>query len=88
MRIIYHHTCQSLYYQFLNRWTPGDSQKPVDEQAVMYAGRCKAYAAALSILMWTLHSELRRDCLCSAVNGHLLVIASSIHLHTLLLNTS
>lgn len=84
MHIIYHHTSQSLYYQFLNRWALDDSEGPVDNEAVTYAGRCKAHAAALSRLMWTLHADLKRECLWSPVNGHLLVIASSIHLHTLL----
>ena len=85
MHIIYHHTSQSLYYQFLNRWALV-SEEPVDDEAVTYAGRCKAHAVALSKLMWTLHSDLKRECLWSPVNGHLLVIASSIHLHTLLLD--
>lgn len=86
MHIIYHHTSQSLYYQFLNRWTLDGAGDPIDDEAVTYAGRCKAHAVALSKLMWTLHSELGKECLWSPINGHLLVIASSIHLHTLLLD--
>lgn len=86
MHIIYHYTCQSLYYQFLNRWAVDESQEHVDDEAVAYAGIAKAHAEALSKLMWTLRSEIGRECLWSPVNGHLLVIASSIHLHTLLLD--
>ncbi|SPO06043.1 uncharacterized protein DNG_08732 [Cephalotrichum gorgonifer] len=87
MHIIYHHTCQSLYYQFLNRWSPDGIETPVDEEAITYASRCKAHAVALSRAMWTLHSDPKKQCLWSPINGHLLVIASTIHLHTLLLDT-
>lgn len=86
MHIIYHNTSQSLYYQFLNRWTPDLCDGPLDEDAITYAGRCKAHAIALSNLMWTLHTDPKKECLWSPINGHLLVIASTIHLHTLLLD--
>ena len=48
---------------------------------------CKANATALSKMMWALNEAPDLDCLWSPVNGHLLVIASTVHLHTMLLGT-
>jgi alpha-L-rhamnosidase len=56
----------------------------IDYEVVEYAARCKTHAAALSDIMWDTNSTPGMECLWSPVNGHLLVVASSIHLHTLL----
>ncbi|KAI8716197.1 Zn(2)-C6 fungal-type domain-containing protein [Fusarium sp. LHS14.1] len=87
MHIIYHHTGQLLFYQFLNKCiVPGDNVT-VNEEALGYAELCKAHAMALSKLFWELNAAPDLDCLWSPVNSHLLVIASTIHLHTMLLGT-
>ncbi|CVK96121.1 uncharacterized protein FMAN_14004 [Fusarium mangiferae] len=87
MHVIYHHTCQLLFYQFLNRYAlpEGQDVTALDEEAVTYANLCKAHAIALSKLMWELNSSPELDCLWSPVNSHLVVVASTIHLHTMLL---
>ncbi|KAF4972024.1 hypothetical protein FZEAL_9687 [Fusarium zealandicum] len=90
MHIIYHHTSQLLFYQFLNKCVvPADNSlsRRVDQEALEYAELCKAHATALSKLFWELNVAPDLDCLWSPVNSHLLVIASTIHLHTLLLGS-
>jgi alpha-L-rhamnosidase len=87
MHIIYHHTGQLLFYQFLNKCIVPDENVTVDEEALGYAELCKAHATALSKLFWELNVVPDLDCLWSPVNSHLLVIASTIHLHTMLLGT-
>ena len=87
MHIIYHHTGQLLFYQFLNKCIVSDDNVAVDEEALGYAELCKAHATALSKLFWELNVAPDLDCLWSPVNSHLLVIASTIHLHTMLLGT-
>jgi alpha-L-rhamnosidase len=76
----FHHHAQVLYYQFL----PQHSGTPAEKlQRVKYATRCKEHASELSALLWLANSTSGCECLW-AVTGHLLVISSSIHLHTLL----
>ncbi|KAJ3546058.1 hypothetical protein NM208_g2008 [Fusarium decemcellulare] len=87
MHIIYHHTSQLLFYQFLNKCVVSTDNAVVDEEALEYAELCKAHATALSKLFWELNVAPDLDCLWSPVNSHLLVIASTIHLHTMLLGT-
>ncbi|KAF5573966.1 C6 transcription factor [Fusarium pseudocircinatum] len=90
MHLTYHHTSQLLYYQFLNRYVDRNdaSSAIIDEEAQTYVELCRSHAAALSKLMWSLHSSSDLDCLWTPVNGHLLVIASTVHLHTMLLGSS
>jgi alpha-L-rhamnosidase len=80
----YHHHAQLLYYQFLHA-TPGHSLNKA--LANNYAKRCKSHATALSNLLWIANSTPGCECLWM-LTGHLLVISSSIHLHTLLFETS
>ncbi|KAL2831349.1 hypothetical protein BJY01DRAFT_260560 [Aspergillus pseudoustus] len=85
--LVYHHQSQLLYYQFLNR----DAEFPggrSDPEASMYADRCRKHAAALSQVMWDTNSVPGMECLWSPVNGHLLVVSSSILLYTLLFDTN
>lgn len=85
-RLVYHHQSQLLYYRFLNR----KAELPelvVDDEAEMFASRCKAHAAALSQVMWDTNSVPGMECLWSPINGHLLVVSSSILLYTLLFDT-
>ncbi|CAK7226783.1 hypothetical protein SEUCBS140593_006358, partial [Sporothrix eucalyptigena] len=85
LHIIYHHQCQLLYYQYL-QWASSAPLEagPVEEEISRRVARCKAHAEALSALMWTMNTSAGSECLWSPVNGHLLVVASSIHLHSLL----
>ncbi|KAL2851219.1 hypothetical protein BJX68DRAFT_275258 [Aspergillus pseudodeflectus] len=84
--LVYHHQSQLLYYQFLNQNVELPEGRP-DDEASMYADRCRMHAAALSQVMWDTHSVPGMECLWSPVNGHLLVVASSILLYTLLFDT-
>ncbi|KAH8172300.1 fungal specific transcription factor domain-containing protein [Sarocladium implicatum] len=49
-----------------------------------YAERCKHHARSLSKLLWDSHDDYHRRCMWPRIS-HLLVISSSVHLHTLLL---
>ncbi|KAL3447123.1 hypothetical protein BJX65DRAFT_98064 [Aspergillus insuetus] len=84
--LVYHHQSQLLYYQFLNRNAELPEGLP-DHEAEVYADRCRMHAAALSQVMWDTNSVPGMECLWSPVNGHLLVVASSILLYTLLFDT-
>ncbi|KAJ0415380.1 hypothetical protein BJY00DRAFT_266286 [Aspergillus carlsbadensis] len=81
--LVYHHQSQLLYYQFLNHNVELPEGRP-DHEASVYADRCRMHAAALSQVMWDTNSVPGMECLWSPVNGHLLVVASSILLYTLL----
>ncbi|KAL2802979.1 hypothetical protein BJX63DRAFT_89872 [Aspergillus granulosus] len=81
--LVYHHQSQLLYYQFLNRNTELPGGDP-DHEAEIYATRCRTHAAMLSQVMWDTNSVPGMECLWSPVNGHLLVVSSSILLYTLL----
>ncbi|KAE8376867.1 hypothetical protein BDV26DRAFT_282263 [Aspergillus bertholletiae] len=86
LQLNYHHQCQMLYYQFLNK--KSESQEGgTDHEAAMYAARCKIHAAALSQVMWDTNSRAGMECIWSPVNGHLLVVASSVLLYSLLFDT-
>jgi len=76
----YYHNSQLLYYQFLHQSISGPAHH---ELAYIYATRCKDHAAELSNLLWTSNSTSGLEYYL-AINGHCLVIASSVHLHTLL----
>ncbi|KAL4874353.1 cutinase-domain-containing protein [Aspergillus karnatakaensis] len=79
----YHHQAQMLYYQFLNK-KPGLPGGGTDHEIAMYAARCKSHATALSEVMWDTNSRPGMECIWSPVNGHLLVVASSVLLYTLM----
>lgn len=87
----YHYHAQLLYYQFLHRaFDPGSrpdlsgfEDRSGSALAYKYAARCKKHASELSELMWTTNTTPSLECLWP-INGHLLVIASSVHLHTIL----
>lgn len=78
----FHHHGQLLYYQFLH-YNPETSTTPQSALAYTYAKRCKEHAAGITNLLWNANSTPDHECLW-VVNGHLLAISSSIHLHTLL----
>ncbi|KAL2826021.1 hypothetical protein BJY01DRAFT_256123 [Aspergillus pseudoustus] len=91
MHMLYHHQSQLLYYQFLHKAvfsTKLEISGP-DPEAFHYAARCKTHATTLSQIMWNTRSTSSTDtaCLWSPLNGHLLVIATSIHLHSMLFDT-
>ncbi|KAI1623432.1 hypothetical protein EDD37DRAFT_658046 [Exophiala viscosa] len=85
----YHHHSQVLCYRFLRHAGENSHQQPFstaflyEHVAQNYASRCKYHALELSKLMWKTNTTAGLECLW-AINGHLLVIASSTHLHTLL----
>ncbi|KAL2862810.1 uncharacterized protein BJX67DRAFT_289670 [Aspergillus lucknowensis] len=85
-QLVYHHQSQLLYYQFLSKKPelPGGG---TDHEAAVYAARCKTHAIALSQVMWDTNSVPGMECLWSPVNGHLLVVSSSVLLYTLLFDT-
>ena len=78
----FHHHSQLLYYQFLH-YSHETSTTPPSALAHTYATRCKEHAAGVTNLLWDANSTPGLECLW-VVNGHLLAISSSIHLHTLL----
>jgi alpha-L-rhamnosidase len=86
-QLVYHHQCQLLYFQFLGRGA-GSTNESIDLESRNYMERCKTHAARLSEVMWKTNSVPEMQCLWSPVNGHLLVVASSIHLHTLLFDSN
>ncbi|KAL3440910.1 hypothetical protein BJX65DRAFT_17374 [Aspergillus insuetus] len=86
LHLTHHHLGQLLYYQYLRRATSSRQRHEPDSQAVGYAELCRVHAEALSTLMWAMNTAPGMDCLWSPVNGHLLVIASTVHLHYLLMD--
>lgn len=88
LHILYHFQFQLLYYQYLQRDAKIEPGSATAGQRETYAARCKAHAVAMSEIFWAANSQKGSECLWSAVNGHLLVVASSIHLHTLLFETN
>ncbi|KAJ0413266.1 hypothetical protein BJY00DRAFT_297153 [Aspergillus carlsbadensis] len=86
LHLTHHHLSQLLYYQYLRRATSSRQGNEPDSQAIGYAELCRAHAEALSTLMWSMNTAPGMDCLWSPVNGHLLVIASTVHLHYLLMD--
>jgi hypothetical protein len=80
LHVNYHHHSTLLYYQFLHQ-DPDNSPDPL--LTYEYANRCKEHAKELSSLLWTTNSTTNCDCIWVGI-GHLLVVSSSVHLHTLL----
>jgi alpha-L-rhamnosidase len=77
----FHHHAQVLYYQFLHHH---HTDTPAEQiQRAEFANRCKYHASELSALLWLANSTPGCECLW-VVTGHLLVISSSVQLHTLL----
>ncbi|OAL55111.1 hypothetical protein IQ07DRAFT_528404 [Pyrenochaeta sp. DS3sAY3a] len=87
LHIQYHFQSQLLYFQDLQSNSKLHQKAPSVKDGVVYADRCKAHATALSEIMWSLFNTPDLDCFWSPTNGHLLVVASSIHLHSLLFDT-
>lgn len=79
----YYHFGQLLYYQFLHLATHGPSSVTVHS----YARRCKMHASALCEIIYASHSTPGCDVLYSMV-GHVLVIASTVQIHSLLFSNS
>ncbi|KAF8858334.1 hypothetical protein BDZ45DRAFT_402067 [Acephala macrosclerotiorum] len=74
----YHHYSVLLYYQYL------DQSRPITPRSRMFAHRCKYHAKAFCELIESsvLHGDA--EALHNVV-GHMTVVSSSVHLHTLLL---
>lgn len=79
----YYHYGQLLYYQFLH----SKSHDQFFSTAASYAVRCKAYSAGLCEIIYAAHSTPGCDVLYNMI-GHVLVIASTVQIHTLLNSTS
>ncbi|KAM0548449.1 hypothetical protein ACHAPJ_009935 [Fusarium lateritium] len=84
LHLLYHHQSQLLYFQYLYQSITDSSDAESSPKTTAYATRCKAHAEALSELMWRTNTTRGLECLWSPVNGHLLVVASSVHLYSLL----
>lgn len=83
LHIGYHFYVILLFYRFLNNGLRADSTLRRPD----YADRCKQHARALSDLLWDSSHDYDRRCMWPRI-GHLLVISSSVHLHTLLTETN
>lgn len=82
LHIGYHYYAVLLYFRFLYanfRFESGT-------QATIYARRCKFHATAISENLWAGYHKYDSECAWPLVS-HLLVISSSVHLHTLLLDS-
>lgn len=80
LHVGFHYHQVLLFYRFLQL----DS---TDHMAGYHAYRCKSHATAISNLLWSAHDEFSVDCVWVRVS-HVLVISSSVHLHTLLLESN
>ncbi|KAH7346989.1 hypothetical protein BKA66DRAFT_576554 [Pyrenochaeta sp. MPI-SDFR-AT-0127] len=87
LHILYHFQSQLLYFQYLQKDSSSCQNPSLATNDSFYADRCKSHAIAMSQIMWSLDSTPGMDCFWSPANGHLLVVASSIHLHSLLFDT-
>ncbi|KAJ4358896.1 hypothetical protein N0V95_002676 [Ascochyta clinopodiicola] len=87
LHILYHYQFQLLYYHYLQKDQEADLDSATVRHHKTYATQCKAHAVAMSEIFWAANSQKGTECFWSPVNGHLLVVASSIHLHTLLFET-
>lgn len=72
----YYHYGQLLFYQFLHR----DKQSTGENR---YANKCKAFAANLCSMVYSAHATPGCDVRYNMV-GHILLIASTVQIHTLL----
>ncbi|KAH8705543.1 fungal-specific transcription factor [Talaromyces proteolyticus] len=80
----YYHFGQLLYYRFLQ---PDSYASCTPNIRAYYALQCKAHAAALCQIIYMSHSTPGCDVLYSMI-GHVLVIASTVQIHTLLFSNS
>ena len=80
LHIGFHFHAVLLLFRFLS----GAQESKVSAIYTDYAERCKHHARALSKLLWNSHSDYYLRCMWPRIS-HLLVISSSVHLHTLLL---
>lgn len=78
----YYHFGQLLFYQFLH----GDALSTV-LSAKFYAQKCKAFAESLCAIVYSSYSTPACDVQYNMV-GHILVIASTVQIHTLLFSES
>lgn len=83
MHLIYHYQGILLYYSYLSKKS-NDILNPSSREVASYKIRCQKHAENLSDLMWRTNTTKGMECLWSPLNGHLLVVASSVHLFTLL----
>lgn len=79
--LIFHYQCIILFFPHLTTRTE-DSTSIADTQT------CCAHARSLSQLMWITNTTSGMECLWSPVNGHLIVVASTVLLHSLLFDQS
>lgn len=81
MYLGYYHYGQLLYYQFLHE--AGNDNSSILNS---FAQRCKYHAARLCNMVYAAHDTPGADVLYNMV-GHVLVIASTIQIHTLLFSS-
>ncbi|KAH6620296.1 hypothetical protein C7974DRAFT_230404 [Boeremia exigua] len=88
LHILYHYQFQLLYYQYLQKDPNVDPKSAIAIERETYAADCKYHAKRMSEIFWAANNQKGTECFWSPVNAHLLVVASTVHLHTLLFDTS
>lgn len=89
LHLIFHYQCLILHFPHLCGAFEAETTNLAvtdNHESASYEGfqRCKAHARALSDLMWATNTTFGMECLWSPVNGHLLVVASAVHLYCLM----
>ncbi|OWT42477.1 C6 transcription factor [Pochonia chlamydosporia 170] len=83
LHVGFHYYHVLLYYRFLHFQTG----QAIPESQLEYSLRCKTHAVAITNLIWSSCRDFNVNCTWLMVS-HVLVISSSVHLHTFLLNPS
>ena len=83
LHINFNHSGQLLFHRFLHNSLAPDDPSPATNQTGACAAKCKAYAASLCEVIYQAAQHPATEVLYPLV-GHILVIASTVHLYTLL----
>lgn len=83
LHINFNHSSQLLFYRFLHSSLSRDEHAPAMNQTRAYTTRCKAHSASLCEVIYQAAQNPATEVL-YPLAGHVLVIASTVHLHTLL----
>ena len=83
LHINFNHSGQLLFHRFLHSSLAPDDASPTTNQNGACAAKCKAHAASLCEIIYQAAQHPTTEVLYPLV-GHMLVIASTVHLYTLL----
>ncbi len=86
LHINFNHSSQLLFYRFLHNSLTPDQPSSTTTQTSAYAAKCKAHAASLCEVIYQAAQNPATEVLYPLV-GHMLVIASTVHLYMLLFST-